>query len=197
MTSFHKYALFAFAILLTGCGSKPKSVENNVSKKGAEKSSNPTLPGAVQGKGWKIRWTTQDPKDPARVVLVLIAEMEQGELFYKGKIPNLRMHNVKAQVFQEGKHSADIEAGLMEANREEQKLIGRNGVKLHTLVAPNLMQVSADKVTWNTKAHTALAEGSAHLNKAATEKTAAIVSQAPKIWMDTKTGEFRILGGTE
>ncbi len=197
MTSLHKAILVVFAATFLGCGSKPKPAENNISKKAQAKASSPALPGAVKGKGWKIRWATQDPKDSTKSIPLLIADTDEGELFYKGEVPNLRMRNVNAQIFQEGAHSANVKAGLMEANRKESKLVGTRGVTIDMLIAPNLMQVTADRVTWDTKAHTALAEGSAHLNKAATNKTPVISSQAPKIWMDTKTGEFRILGGTE
>jgi lipopolysaccharide assembly outer membrane protein LptD (OstA) len=177
-----------------GCSSKPKPAENTSVKKVESKNS---LPGTVRGKGWKIRWMTQDPKDRQKQVPLLIAKSETGELFYQGNIPNLRMKQVQAQLFQDGIMSATLEAGALEANRKSRRLIATKGVRVNNLIAPNVLKVTADKITWDTKTHSALAEGSAHLERPATTKTPKITSQAPKIWLDTKTGDMRIMGGNE
>lgn len=195
MTLLHKVTLAVCALPLAGCGNKPKPAENNISKKAKPGAQN--LPSAVKGKGWKVRWTTQSGDSAAKTSPLLIAEMEEGEIYYQGEVPALRMSKVKAQLFQDGVLSANIEAGRMEANRKEGRIIGTKGVAVHTLVAPNQTQVTADRVTWDAKKRSALAEGAARLERGATDKTRAISVQAPKIWMDVKTGEFRVLGGTE
>jgi hypothetical protein len=152
------------------------------------------LPGTVRGYGWHIRWTSRDPKRPNRALPMLIADAKQGLMYARDDAPSMKMIGVRAQLFREGVHTANLEAGTLEANRQEKVLHGANGVKLVSLDPARALTVTADAMRWEMKTNRIEAEGHARIVRAAQQGQLAGTAEAPRILLDAKTGEYELIG---
>jgi lipopolysaccharide assembly outer membrane protein LptD (OstA) len=149
----------------------------------------------VQGKGWRIFWRTQDAKQtaPERATPVLIAEAQRGELINDDAIPAVRLIGVRAKLFRDGVHSANMTAGQIEANRKERRVVGTGGVTIRSLTNPPDTVIIADTLTWDTSADQIIAEGNATVRKPARRGALPFLAEnVQRVRFDTRLEKFRI-----
>lgn len=151
-------------------------------------------PGTVRGKGWSIRWTTRDPKNPKRGIPSLVADAEKGQMYYDENVPSVKLQVVNAKLFQEGKQVATLTAGQLEANREDRVLVGTKGVTLISLEPEHPITLTAESMEWNMESSEIKAEGNAKIVRRATGQQQQGTAEAPRILLNNKTGEYELIG---
>jgi hypothetical protein len=158
------FGALALLILLAGagCGKPKQSAEETPDRKKRELE----LPGQVSGKGWHIPWRMRDPKHPnGPPIPVLIADAKSGVLTNDEENPTVLLRDVRARLFRNGKHTADIAAPEVTADQKERLVIGRGGVTFVSLTNPPDTVVTADKITWDTRQSKVFAEGNARVTR--------------------------------
>ncbi len=131
----------------------------------------------------------------AKSAPILEAHAEQGEMTNENNTPAMRLTKVRAKIFQQGRHTANLVAGQMVSNRKDRVLVGTEGVQLTSLQNPAATTLTAENMRWDMRSSKALAFGSAKIVKRATGKSPEGTVEAPKIWFDTKTGEYEVTQG--
>jgi hypothetical protein len=176
------------SLLLVGCG-KPKTVA-----KTEEKEPEPIeeLKGAVVGKRWHLPWTVRNPKDPnGKPIRVMIADATVGAMKNDDGNIRVQLHDVKAQLFRDGKSAAYVEAKRISANRKESTVVGTGNVIIHSLSDPPDTVIKADKMRWNTKTSIIVAVGNAYLTRRLPDGKLA-TSRSDRVTFDTKLKDFII-----
>jgi hypothetical protein len=180
----------AVSLLWSGCGKKPTQVAE---KPKTEKKAQDELPGRVRGKGWRIFWRANDQNPNAKPLPVLIADAEQGELINEDEVPSMRLKEVKAKLFREGAHAANVEAAQIDADRQNRKVVGTGGVVLRSLVNPPNTVVRAETLTWDTKTDQFIAEGDASVSRPAYRGAPAMRAEhMARIFFSSKLDAFRV-----
>ena len=153
----------ALLILLAGGCRKPKTGAGETPDK---KKNGLELPGRVSGKGWHIPWRMRDPKNPnGPPIPVLIADARSGVLTNDEENPTVLLRDVRARLYRNGKHTADIAAPEVTANQKERRIVGRGGVTFVSITNPPDTVVTADQITWDTKQSKVVAEGHARVTR--------------------------------
>ena len=81
------------------------------------------LVGRVDGRGWYLPWYKRDPKKrDGPPIPVLIAEAETGEITKHAGSPEIVMHTVQARLYQKGIHAANVQAGTVRADQQNEKV---------------------------------------------------------------------------
>ncbi len=175
-------------LMLISCkGSPPKQVAK---QQGRDNEG----PGTIRGKGWHIRWTTRDPKNSTRALPLLDAEAEQGEMYYDDNVPTMRLKTVRAKLFRDGVHIANLRAGNLEASNEVHIVTGSQGVSLTSLEPTRKIMITADHMEWNIDNNNIVAEGNAKVERLALTNQPRGTAEAPRILLNTKTGEYELIG---
>ena len=179
------------ALFLPGCVNPIPPA--TLAKKVAEKKEPTPIPARIDGKGWHIAWNSRDTAQAkARAVPVLVANAETGEFTSDTDPPALGLNTVQAQIFQDGKHVADIVAARIDANRGEQTVYGSGGVAIHSLVNPPDTTITADSMQWNATTSRLIAEGNAKLSRPARDKQQAFAQSGNRIVYNMKQGNFDV-----
>src|SRR5579871_2650809 len=185
MTSRLTIALPAALLLLaTGGCARPKPPITAPDAAQAQKPAKAELPGKLSGKGWHIPWFTRDPKNPnGPLISVLVADADRGEIMNTANA-TLRLWNVRAKIYHNGIHSANISAPEVTASQGEWIFVGTGGVTVQYLTDPPDTVITGDKITWDMKSKKLIAEGHARLtHQAADGKTSS--AEGNRIVFDT------------
>jgi hypothetical protein len=154
------------------------------------------LPGKIKGQGWHIPWYMRDPKHPnGPPVPVLIADADTGEIVNHNGNPAIVMWKVRARLFREGAYAADVVAAKITANQRDQILVGTGGCKVTSPLENAETVVTADKITWNTKASKIVAVGHAHVVRRprnSSRDNPPITQEGGKITYDLARGEVSV-----
>lgn len=178
-------------LALAGCKGTPPKQPAKQPNEGADTNSGP---GTVRGNGWHIRWTTRDPNNAKRVIPLLEADAENGSIFYdEDDVPTMHLTGVKAKLFRNADHVANLQAGKLEANREAHTVLASEGVRLVSLRQGREVAVTADHMQWNTDDSTITAEGNAKVERNDHNQRPNSSAEAPRILLNTKTGEYELL----
>ncbi len=166
---------------------------STLAKKVAEKKEPAPIPARIDGKGWHIQWKSRDTsKTRAQAVPVLVADAETGEFTSDTDPPALGLNTVQAQIFQDGRHVADMTAARIDADRGEDTIYGSGGVTLHSLTNPLDTTITADAMQWQADGSRLIAEGGAKLTRPAQGKTPAFAQSGNRITYDLKRGNFDV-----
>ena len=185
-------AIFALCgLALAGC---VRPIPPNARKAEVEKKKEPApIPARIDGKGWHIAWRSRNTALPGKQALpVLIADAETGAFTSDTDPPAIRLDAVIAQIFQDGKHVADMQAAHLDANRGEETIYGDGGVTVHSLVNPPDMTITADTMQWETDGSRLIAEGNAKLTRSAQAGRQAFTQSGHRIIYDLKQGNFDV-----
>ncbi len=117
------------------------------------------LEGQITGVNWHIPWRVRNAA--GKPMPALIADAREGLMNSQDDSYTMRLRGVRAKLFQEGVHSADIVAAQVDANSDEHIIVGTGGVRVSSLTNPPDTVVTADKVTWNPNSHKMVAVGHA------------------------------------
>ncbi len=155
--------LLGIVWLTSGCASNSKPIQPKKKPVDAEEAK-AARPGAITGKGWKIRWRKRDPNHPAgSPIPVLYAESNTGSMADEDDNVVIQLNDVHARLFQDGRQSAIIYADQMDADQHDKVIIGTGRVKVKSITSPPDTVVTADKITWDTDSHKIVAEGNARV----------------------------------
>ena len=120
--------------------------------------------GKVEGSGWYIPWYKRNPQNPnGPPIPVLIANAETGEIINHKNNPEIVMHRVRARLYQNGQHAANVVAAHVTANQQSQGIVGRGGCTVTSLLNPADTVLTADKITWDAGNTKFIAQGHAHV----------------------------------
>ncbi len=158
------------------------------------------LPGAVRGTGWHIPWYAPDPKHPnGPVQRVLVADAKQGAMDSDKNFARVRLTDVHATLYHEGKPSATLDAPHVTTNEHDRVIVATGGVTIHALISPRASQkrvvvppdstVTADKVVWDSHRPEVVCTGHARLTSKQ-PGSPAIESYSEKIIYNTETGDM-------
>ncbi len=181
--------VLGFLVLVSGCG-KPKM--QVVEKPKMQAKELRELKGAITGAGWHIPWSVRDPKHPnGKPIKVLIADAEQGAL--KNDDGNIRMglENARVKLFQDGAPTANINAKILSANRDDNVVIGTGGVVVNSLQKPPNTVITAEKMVWDTATTKVIAVGNAQVKHRLKNGTLA-TSSGGRVTLDIRTEEIEI-----
>ena len=178
-------------VLLPGCVNPvPPSA---LKKQAAEKKEPAPIPARIDGKGWHIQWKSRDTaKAGANALPVLTADAQTGEFTSDTDPPAIGLNGVEAQIFQNGKHVANVAAGRIDANRGDETIYGSGGVTIHSLANPPDTTITADSMQWTTDGSQLIAEGGARLTRLARGKTPAFSQSGNRIVYHMKQGNFDV-----
>lgn len=153
---------------LAGCSAKPKAdtrPHETAEAKQPEKHPIEAI-GKVTGKGWYLPWYRRDPNRPkGPMIPVLIANAERGEITNRDGNPDIIMRTVHARLYQKGRHSADVDAGTVEANQNDNHVVGSDGCRIHSLINPSDTVLTADRIEWDVDSSLFTATGHAHVER--------------------------------
>ncbi len=157
-------ALIVLTMLLFGAAGchrtvSPSQSGQNPGTIGAEADQDQNLTGEISGTNWHIPWSIRDAK--GRAVPALIADAREGEMNNLGDSSTMRLHGVRAKLFQEGVHAADIVAAQVDASSDDHLIVGTGGVRVTSLTSPPDTVVTADKITWDPRSFKMVAVGHA------------------------------------
>ena len=159
------------------------------------------LPGAVRGTGWHIPWYAPDPKHPnGPMQRVLVADAKQGAMDSDKNFARIRLTDVDATLYHDGKPSATLAAPYVTTNEHDRVIVATGGVTIHSLIDPTTINtpkskpadttVTADKVVWNSHKTEVVCTGNALLiYKQAGSPD--ITQRSDVILYDTATQRFR------
>lgn len=182
-----RYAVTLSVLLLVGCGRLPAPMAG-----GAQTVNVKTpLPGGVRGRGWHIPWREADPthpKGPQRTVFV--ADAEEGEMTDPGDHLTLHLNGVRARLFRAGRPAADLIAQHVVTDRQSRIVHASGSVKIVSLANPPDTQITADRMTWDTRTSQVKAEGNARALHTYRDGRPPDDTLAPRIDFDTATGRI-------
>ena len=147
------------------------------------------LTGELRGTKWHIPWSIRDAK--GKLVPALIADARQGEMSNLDDSYSMRLHGVKAKLFQEGVHAADIVAAQVDANSEDKMIVGTGGVRVMSLTNPPDTVVTAEKITWDPQSFKLVAVGHAKVTQRP-PKGIPITQSGGRITFDTKFQKIKV-----
>ena len=185
--------LFALTavLLLPGCVNPvpPQALK----RQAAEKKEPAPIPARIDGKIWHIQWKSRDKtKIGANSLPVLTADAETGEFTTDTDPPAIGLNTVQAQIFQGGRHVANVTAARIDANRSDETIYGSGGVTIYSLVNPPDTTITADSMQWETDGSRLIAEGGAKLTRPARGKQQAFSQSGNRIIYDMKQGNFDV-----
>ena len=185
------FSVFCFLFSLSGCVNPvpPQALK----KQAAEKREPAPIPARIDGKIWHIQWKARDTtKANAKALPVLTADAETGEFTSDTDPPAIGLNTVQAQIFQDGKHVANVTAARIDANRSDETIYGSGGVTIYSLVNPSNTTITADTMQWETDGSRLIAEGGAKLTRPARGKQQAFSQSGNRIIYDMKQGNFNV-----
>ena len=200
--------LMCLALILAGGCGKTKAGMSPGAKSKAETLSvkksedkRVDLPGAVRGTGWHIPWYASDPKHPdAPTQRLLVADAKQGAMDSDKDIARIRLTDVQATLYHEGKPSATLVAPHVTTNERDRVIVATGGVTIHSLIDPMAVNkpkskptdttVTADKVVWNSHTTEVVCTGNAVLIYKQAD-VPDITQRSDVILYDTATQRFR------
>jgi hypothetical protein len=150
----------------------------------AEADQDQNLTGEVSGTNWHIPWTIRDAK--GRTIPALITDARQGEMNNLDDSYSMRLNGVKAKLFRDGVHTADIIADQVDANSDDHMIIGTGGVRVTSLTSPPDTVVTADKITWDLNSSKMVAVGHAVVTKRPHDGGVPITQTGGRVTFDTK-----------
>ncbi len=183
------HALVVVCLVVSGCG---KPIPKVVEKPKLQAKELRELKGAITGAGWHIPWSVRDPKNPkGKTLKVLIADAEQGAL--KNDDGNVRivLENARVKLFRDGKPTASIDAKILSANRDDNKVIGTGGIVVNSLQNPPDTIIKAEKMVWDTEGTKIIAVGNAQVKHRLKNGTLT-TSSGGRVTFDTRTEEIEI-----
>lgn len=148
------------------------------------------LTGEISGTNWHIPWMIHDAK--GRAVPALIADARQGEMNNLDDSYTMRLHGVRAKLYQEGVHAADIQAAQVDANSDDHIIIGTGGVQVVSLTNPPDTVVTADKITWDPRSFKMVAVGHAKVVQRPRNGGVPITQTGGRITFDTKFQKIEV-----
>ena len=178
-------------VLLSGCVNPipPKARAKEV----AERKEPAPVPARIDGKGWHIAWRSRNLAKPgAKALPVLVADAETGEFTSDTDPPAMGLSTVRAQIFQDGAHVANIVAARIDADRDEETIYGGGGVTIHSLTNPPDTTITADAMQWDKGSSRLIATGNAKLTRPARGKQPAFSQSGNRIIYDMKQGNFDV-----
>lgn len=184
--------LFLYGIVgchRAGSSSHPGQNQGNMGAD-AEADQAQNLTGEVSGTNWHIPWTIRDAK--GRTVPALIADARQGEMNNLDDGYSMRLNGVKAKLFRDGVHTADIVAAQVDANSDDHMIIGTGGVRVTSLTSPPDTVVTADKITWDLNSSKMVAVGHALVTQRPRNGGIPITQTGGRITFDTKFQKFAV-----
>jgi len=178
MTRIHHFAYASVGLLFwfaSGCGQPATARATPKADQPTDVKAN--LPGGIRGTGWHIPWRTKDPKHPnGPSITVLIADAKNGSMASQDDDVMVRLWQVKAQLYHEGRPAATVEAAEITTGQRSKVVIGTGGVIVRSLpgaalpgkgrqnangLPPNTT-ITADKMTWDTQTSKLIALGHVH-----------------------------------
>lgn len=203
-------ACLVFSLVFTGGCGKPKTESTKdvtanaeAAKPGgsgkAAKDKTTELPGAVRGTGWHIPWYAPDPKNPdGPPQRLLVADAKQGAMDSDKDVARIRLTDVQATLYHDGKPSATLDAPHVTTNERDRVIVATGGVTIHSLISPRNPRrrvavppdstVTADKVVWDSHKPEVVCTGHARLISKQ-PGSPAIESYSEKIIYNTETGD--------
>lgn len=148
------------------------------------------MTGEISGSNWHIPWTVRDAK--GRAIPALIADARQGEMNNLDASYSMRLHGVRAKLYQEGVHAADIVATQVDANSEDHLIVGTGGVRVTSLTNPPDTVVTADNITWDPRTFKMVAVGHAQVTQRPQNGGTPITETGGRITFDTKFKKIKI-----
>jgi hypothetical protein len=182
--------LFLFGTV--GCHPAAPHSANGQSAGGADAEPDPdqNLTGEVTGTNWHIPWMILDAK--GRKQPALVADAGQGKMTNLDDNYTMQLHGVRAKVFQDGVHAADIVASQVDANSTDHLIVGTGGVRVTSLTNPPDTVVTADKITWDPRAYVMVAVGHAVVTKRPHDGSVPITQTGGRITFDTKFQKIKV-----
>ena len=180
-----------FSVILSGCVDPipPKTLAQKI----AEKKEPAPIPGRIDGRTWHIAWRSRNTaKAGSKALPVLTADAETGDFTSETDPPAIGLNTVQAQIFQDGRHVADLQATHIDANRGEETVYGSGGVTIYSLVNPPDTTITADTVQWATDKSHLIAEGHARISRPAKNGRQAFAQSGNRIIYDMKQGNFDV-----
>ncbi len=183
----------ALVLAVAGCGKAPTARVEAARDGGtgdSGQSAPAPLPGGITGTNWHIPWRTADPKHPhAKPVTVLIADAKSGTMTSKANNLVLRLGGVRAQLFSERRHVADLQAARVETDRRSRIVVATRDVRLVSLTNPPDAVLTSDRMTWDTHTKILVATGNAHFVRRQPGKPL-LDDQEPVIKYNIETGDI-------
>ena len=137
------FSVFCFLFSLSGCVNPipPKALKQQA----AEKKEPAPIPARIDGKVWHITWNSRNTaKTGAKSLPVLTADAQTGEFTSDTDPPAIGLNTVQAQIYQDGRHIANLTAARIDANRGDETIHGSGGVTIYSLVNPPDTTITAD-----------------------------------------------------
>ena len=169
---------------LPGCRKGGSAGRNGTNSGSAETRVTPaqSLEGEITGTNWHIPWTVRN--DEGKAVPALVADAREGRMRSFEDSYVMQLNGVRAKLFQDGVHAADIEAGQIDANSDDHLLVGTGGVRVVSLTDPPDTVVTADKIVWDPHSHLMTALGHARVAQRPKDGGTPITQTGAKIKFD-------------
>ena len=176
----------ALLIGIVGCHPAGSSSQSgrNPGTMGADAEPGQNFTGEISGTNWHIPWMVRNAK--GRAFPALVADARMGEMNNLDDSYTMRLHGVRAKLYQEGVHAADIVAAQVDANSDDHLIIGTGGVRVTSLTNPPDTVVTADKITWDPRSSKMVAVGHAHVEQRPRNGGVPIIQSGGRITFDTK-----------
>ncbi len=148
------------------------------------------LEGAITGTNWHIPWTVRNAEGKA--IPALIADAREGRMQSFEDSYTMQLRGVRAKLFQEGVHSADIEAAQVDANSDDHLIVGTGGVRVVSLTNPPDTVITADKITWDPHSHKMVAVGHAQATQRPHDGGVPITQTGGRITFDMQLKKIEV-----
>jgi hypothetical protein len=175
---------------VVGCGRKTAPSQSGPKPGTIADEPEQSFTGEISGTNWHIPWSILNEK--GQTVPALVADARRGEMNNLADSYTMRLHGVRAKLYSEGVHSADIVAAQIDANSNEHKIIGTGGVRVTSLTSPPDTVVTADKMTWDPRGFKMVAVGHAVVTQRPKDGGLPITQTGGRITFDTKFQKITI-----
>lgn len=170
------------AVAMAGCGHRTPR------KPAAPKADEPK-PTQVTAHGFTGRWMEKTPN--GRVRKVMEVHSRQGAL--DSQTNSGTLYEVDGTIYRDGVAKVRFAAPLIEADRDAQKLVARQGVVLRSLDPPGAT-IRCQTMTWRADAHQIVAEGDVYFDYSppGARRSEASGGPFPRVTIDTAMRDLTI-----
>lgn len=196
---YMRLGLGIFCCLLlsnAGCNGKKTSLnqQTDAEKRKSAHDAFADLPGTVTGTGWHIHWRSRANETATAIAEpVLEADAQSGAMADTADKNNItaQLFRVRARLYRNGIHTADVEAPEATANQQTRIVIGTGRVTVRSLTNPPDTVVTADQITWNANTNGIVAEGNAVVTRRPPTGLA-ILQRGNRIIFDSRLNTFQV-----
>ncbi len=172
-----------------GCAKRKNVVDKKPTKEELALKARKEIPGEISGRVWTIKWFKRSVKGNKALKLELVSYSSEGSIT-DPQNPTVLLHDVRAEIFLEGIHTATITADTMRGNQQEHELVATGHARVVSLTNPPDTVVTANTITFNTNTNIMIASGHATaMQKGAGNKTS--FTQGDRLRFDSRLKEMR------